>query len=127
MLPGTGHRICNDCMKACVFQKQEPVNIPQAETGMLTDVLKLPWGFEIYSLAHALESAEPCAARSRCRTTARTCWSSGSGPAGYTLAHHLAQRRLRRGRRRRLKIEPLPADCWAPTSGRRARSRAGTS
>ena len=40
MLPGTGHRICNDCMKACIFQKQEPVNIPQAETGVLTDVLK---------------------------------------------------------------------------------------
>ena len=40
MLPGTGHRICNDCMKACVFQKQEPVNIPQAETGVLTDVLE---------------------------------------------------------------------------------------
>ena len=39
MLPGTGHRICNDCMKGCVFQKQEPVNIPQAETGVLTDVL----------------------------------------------------------------------------------------
>jgi hypothetical protein len=35
MLPGTGHRICNDCMKACVFQKQEPVNIPQVETGVL--------------------------------------------------------------------------------------------
>ena len=39
MVPGTGHRICNDCMKACIFQKQEPVNIPQAETGVLTDVL----------------------------------------------------------------------------------------
>ena len=32
MCPGTGHRICNDCMKACIFQKQEPVNIPQIET-----------------------------------------------------------------------------------------------
>jgi hypothetical protein len=32
-MPGTGHRICNDCMKACIFQKQEPVNIPQIETG----------------------------------------------------------------------------------------------
>ncbi len=28
MCPGTGHRICNDCMKACIYQKQEPVNIP---------------------------------------------------------------------------------------------------
>src|SRR5450432_4217619 len=49
MVPGTGHRICNDSMKGCIFQKQEPVNIPQAETGVLTDVLGLPWGFEIYS------------------------------------------------------------------------------
>ena len=50
MCPGTGHRICNDCMKACIFQKQDPVDIPQIETGVLTDVLFLPWGFEIYSL-----------------------------------------------------------------------------
>ena len=50
MCPGTGHRICNDCMRACIFQKQDPVNIPQIETGVLTDVLFLPWGFEIYSL-----------------------------------------------------------------------------
>ncbi len=28
MCAGTGHRICNDCMKGCIFQKQEPVNIP---------------------------------------------------------------------------------------------------
>ena len=38
MMPGTGHRICNDCMKACVYQKQEPVNIPLAETRVLEDV-----------------------------------------------------------------------------------------
>ena len=50
MCPGTGHRICNDCMKGCIFQKQEPVNIPQIETGVLTDVLTLPWGVEIYGL-----------------------------------------------------------------------------
>ena len=46
----TGHRICNDCMKACIYQKQEPVDIPQIETRTLKDVLELPWGFEIYSL-----------------------------------------------------------------------------
>ena len=50
MCPGTGHRICNDCMKSCIYQKQEPVNIPQIETGVLTDVLGLPWGVEIYGL-----------------------------------------------------------------------------
>src|SRR3984885_6336575 len=50
LMAATGHRICNDCMKACVFQKQEPVDIPQIETRALKDVLSLPWGFEIYSL-----------------------------------------------------------------------------
>src|ERR1051326_775136 len=44
----TGHRICNDCMKACIYQRQEPVDIPQIETRTLKDVLGLPWGFEIY-------------------------------------------------------------------------------
>ena len=50
MAAGTGHRICNDCMKSCIFQKQDPVDIPQVETRALKDVLELPWGFEIYSL-----------------------------------------------------------------------------
>jgi len=53
MVAGTGHRICNDCMKSCIFQKQEPVNIPQAETRALKDVLELPWGFEIYCCSRA--------------------------------------------------------------------------
>jgi len=44
MCPATGHRICNDCMKACIYQKQAPVNIPQVETRILMDVLELPWG-----------------------------------------------------------------------------------
>src|SRR5438270_115936 len=48
MCPGTGHRICNDCMKACIFQKQEPVNIPQAETGVLTNALARRDHFRFY-------------------------------------------------------------------------------
>ena len=78
MCPGTGHRICNDCMKACIYQKQEPVNIPQIETGVLTDVLQHAVGRRDLRPADALESAERPAARTRCRTTARTCWSSAS-------------------------------------------------
>ena len=50
MRAGTGHRICNDCMKGCIYQKTEPVDIPQIETNVLTDVLFMPYGFEIYSL-----------------------------------------------------------------------------
>ena len=78
-VPGTGHRICNDCMKACIYQKQEPVNIPQIETGVLTDVLALPWGVEIYGLLtrwNPLNVARPVRAA---RTTARTSSSSASG------------------------------------------------
>src|SRR5215470_3347775 len=50
LVAATGHRICNDCMKSCIYQKQDPVDIPQSETRVLKDVLALPWGFEVYSL-----------------------------------------------------------------------------
>ena len=99
MCPGTGHRICNDCMKSCIFQKQDPVNIPQIETGALTDVLWLPWGFEIYSLLtrwNPLHVRRPMALP----YNGRNVLVVGLGPAGYTLAHYLAQRRLRRRRHR---------------------------
>ncbi|RPH36846.1 pyridine nucleotide-disulfide oxidoreductase, partial [bacterium] len=87
MVPGTGHRICNDCMKSCIFQKQDPVNIPQAETGILTDVLNLPWGFEIYSLLtrwNPLNIRQPHALS----YNGLNILVVGLGPAGYTLAHY---------------------------------------
>ena len=58
MCPATGHRICNDCMKACIYQKQDPVNIPQIETRVLTDVLDLPWAWKFMIYSHA---GTPCA------------------------------------------------------------------
>lgn len=88
MLAGTGHRICNDCMKSCIYQKQEPVDIPQVETRTLKDVLDLPWGFEIYSLLsrwNPMNFARPLPKPASGRTTLVV----GLGPAGYTLAHHL--------------------------------------
>ena len=100
MCPGTGHRICNDCMKACIYQKQEPVNIPQIETGVLTDVLRLPWGVEIYGLLtrwNPLNVRRPYALP----YNGKNVLVVGLGPAGYTLAHYPGERRLRRGRHRR--------------------------
>jgi hypothetical protein len=100
MCPGTGHRICNDCMKACIYQKQEPVNIPQIETGVLTDVLNMPWGVEIYGLADALEPAEhqpPVRARIQRQERARRWPRPGRLHAGALPA----ERRLRRDRDRR--------------------------
>jgi NADPH-dependent glutamate synthase beta subunit-like oxidoreductase/NAD(P)H-flavin reductase len=107
MAPGTGHRICNDCMKACVFQKQEPVNIPQAETGVLTDVLALPWGFEIYGL---LTRWNPLNVRRPYPLPyhGKNVLIIGLGPAGYTLAHHLANEGFGVVGIDGLKIEPLP-------------------
>ena len=84
----TGHRICNDCMKACIYQKQEPVNIPQAETRTLKDVLELPWGFEIYSLLTRWNPLNLRRPVPRPRSGYRVL-VAGMGPAGFSLAHHL--------------------------------------
>ncbi len=107
LMPGTGHRICNDCMRACIFQKQEPVNIPQIETGILTDVLEMPWGVEVYGL---LTRWNPLNVRRPFLLPyhAHDVLVVGLGPAGYTLAHHLAQEGFGVVAVDGLKLEPLP-------------------
>jgi NAD(P)H-flavin reductase/NADPH-dependent glutamate synthase beta subunit-like oxidoreductase len=109
MCPGTGHRICNDCMKSCIYQKQEPVNIPQIETGVLTDVLSLPWGVEIYGLLtrwNPLNVRRPYALS----YNGKNVLVVGFGPAGYTLAHYLVNEGFGVVAVDALKIEPLPDD-----------------
>ncbi len=109
MCPGTGHRICNDCMKACIYQKQEPVNIPQIETGVLTDVLNLPWGVEIYGLLtrwNPLNAQRPHALE----YNGKNVLVVGLGPAGYTLSHYLLNEGFGVVAIDGLKIEPLPDD-----------------
>ena len=109
MCPGTGHRICNDCMKACIYQKQEPVNIPQIETGVLTDVLNMPWGVEIYGLLtrwNPLNAQRPYALP----YNGRNVLVVGLGPAGYTLSHYLLNEGFGVVAIDGLKIEPLPED-----------------
>jgi len=107
LCPATGHRICNDCMKACIYQKQDPVNIPQIETRVLTDVLDLPWGVEIYDLL------------TRWNPLRQQQWMmkpynglkimiAGMGPAGFTLAHHLLLEGFAVVGFDGLKIESLP-------------------
>ncbi|MEO8345023.1 MAG: FAD-dependent oxidoreductase [Betaproteobacteria bacterium] len=108
MVAATGHRICNDCMKSCIYQKQDPVDIPQSETRLLKDVLALPWGFEIYSLLtrwNPLNLRRPVPAiRSGKRVLV-----VGQGPAGFTLAHHLVNDGHTVVAIDGLKIEPLNA------------------
>jgi len=108
LLAATGHRICNDCMKSCIYQKQEPVDIPQIETRTLKDVLSLPWGFEIYSLLtrwNPLNLRRPIPRP----PSGRTVLVVGLGPAGFNLAHHLMNDGHAVVAIDGLKIEPLPA------------------
>jgi NADPH-dependent glutamate synthase beta subunit-like oxidoreductase/NAD(P)H-flavin reductase len=116
MCAGTGHRICNDCMKGCIFQKQDPVNIPLAETASLTDVLNLPYGFEIYAL---LTRWNPLSLTQRHPKpyNGKNVLVVGLGPAGYTLAHYLINEGFGVVGIDGLKIEPLPAE-WTGELGR---------
>jgi NADPH-dependent glutamate synthase beta subunit-like oxidoreductase/NAD(P)H-flavin reductase len=116
MSAGTGHRICNDCMKGCIFQKQEPVNIPLAETATLTDVLAMPYGFEIYSLFarwNPLNAKRPYPLP----YNGKNVLVVGLGPAGYTLAHYLVNEGFGVIGIDGLKIEPLPA-AWTGNNGK---------
>ena len=108
MVAGTGHRICNDCMKSCIYQKQDPVDIPQVETRSLKDVLDLPWGFEIYSLLtrwNPLNLSRPVPKPA----SGKKVLVVGLGPAGFTLAHHLMNDGHTVVAVDGLKIEPLSA------------------
>ena len=105
----TGHRICNDCMKSCIYQRQEPVDIPQAETRTLKDVLGLPWGFEIYGLLtrwNPLDIRRPLPKSD----SGYKVLVVGLGPAGFNLSHHLLNDGHSVVAVDGLKIEPLPQD-----------------
>ncbi|MEQ1518770.1 MAG: FAD-dependent oxidoreductase, partial [Usitatibacteraceae bacterium] len=107
MAAATGHRICNDCMKSCIYQKQEPVNIPEAETRTLKDVLELPWGFEIYSLLTRWNPLNIHQPLPRAASGYRVL-VVGMGPAGFALSHNLMNDGHTVVGIDGLKIEPLP-------------------
>ncbi len=107
MVAATGHRICNDCMKSCIFQKQSPVNTPGVETNILNAVLCLPYGFEIYSLLtrwNPLNFTQPLPATE----TGHQVLVVGLGPAGFSLAHYLERDGHRVVGIDGAKLEPLP-------------------
>ncbi|MEI6542061.1 MAG: FAD-dependent oxidoreductase [Methylococcales bacterium] len=109
MCPGTGHRICNECMKGCIYQKTDPVNIPQVETNVLTDVLFMPYGFEIYSLLtrwNPLNVKRPV----MLPYNGKNALVVGLGPAGYTMSHYLLNEGFGVAGIDGLKLEPLPLE-----------------
>lgn len=105
----TGNRICNDCMNSCIYQRQEPVNVPMIETKILDDVLDLPYGFEIYSLLsrwNPLNFQRPLPKEN----TGKSVLVVGLGPAGFNLAYHLLNDGHNVVAIDGLKIEPLIDD-----------------
>ncbi len=113
MCAATGHRICNDCMKACIYQKQEPVDIPQVETHVLTDVLSLPWGVEIYDLLMKWNPLRDKQYLPKAYNGLKVL-VMGMGPAGFTMAHHLLMEGFAVVGMDGLKLEPLPDDFHNP-------------
>ncbi len=109
MCPGTGHRICNECMKGCIYQKTDPVNIPEIETNVLTDVLFMPYGFEIYSFLtrwNPLNVKRPY----MLPYNGKNALVVGLGPAGYTMSHYLLNEGFAVVGIDGLKLEPLPVE-----------------
>ena len=107
MVPATGHRICNECMRSCIYQKQRPVNIPKIESFVLDQVLSLPWGVEIYDLMcrwHPLRSQQWIMKPPQNKHV----FIMGMGPAGFSLANHLLMEGCDVFGADGLKIEALP-------------------
>jgi len=113
LVAATGHRICNDCMKACIFQKQDPVNIPLVESNILEQVLGLPWGAEIYLLLTKwnplnIDAPLPLA------LSGYNVLVTGMGPAGFALSHYLLNEGHKVTSIDGLKISPLHFDIKKP-------------
>lgn len=111
MIALTGKRICNDCSKACIYQRQVPVDVPSIESQLLSDVLDLPYGFEIYYLLTkwnpldtniiSSKSSEPSIGK---------VLVVGSGPSGIALSYYLVREGCEVVMIDGMKIEPVSAE-----------------
>jgi NAD(P)H-flavin reductase len=96
-------------MKGCIYQKTDPVDIPQIETNVLTDVLFMPYGFEMYSLLtrwNPLNVKRPY----MLPYNGKNALVVGLGPAGYTMSHYLLNEGFGVAGIDGLKLEPLPVE-----------------
>lgn len=116
MVAATGHRICNDCRQACIFQKQEAVDVPGVESNILKNVLNLPYGFEIYSLFTRWNPLNIQAPLPKIPSN-YAALIVGQGPAGFSLAHYLMREGVQVFGIDGSKIEPLPSYLINPNYG----------
>ena len=94
-------------MKSCIFQKQDPVNIPQIETGILTEVLRTAVWFRDRFAADSRWNPINARRPYPLRYNGKNVLVVGMGPAGYTLAHHLLNEGFGVVGVEGLKVEPL--------------------
>ncbi len=86
----TGKRICNDCELSCIYQTQDPVDVPFIETSILENILSLPYGAEIYFLLakwNPLNFLLPLPLLKD--DNAKNVLVVGMGPAGIGISHYL--------------------------------------
>src|SRR5699024_9973664 len=81
---------------------------PQIETGVLTTVLDLPYGVELYHLLARWNPLKPTGYLPA-EENNRKVLVAGMGPAGFTMTHYLSQEGCHVVGIDGLKIEPLPA------------------
>ena len=114
----TGHRICNDCMRSCIYQKQQPVDVPYVETHILDNVLNLSYGFEIYSLFTRWNPLSFTNVLPK-QSTGKNVLVVGLGPAGIGLSHYLLNEGHNVVAIDGLKIEALPEHLSGTTATNR--------
>lgn len=113
LVAATGHRICNDCTKACIYQKQQPVDIPLIESNILMEVLDLPYGLEIYLLLcrwNPLKITKFLPSK----PLNYNVLVVGLGPAGFGISHYLLNEGCNIVAIDGLKISPLNFDAKLP-------------
>ena len=58
MCPGTGHRICNDCMKGCIYQKNRARQHTPDRDQRINRRVETAMGIRNLRAANALESTQ---------------------------------------------------------------------
>ena len=106
MIAVTGHRICNHCIKSCIYQQQDAVNIPLIESKIFHEIISLPYGFEIYSLLMKWNPLKSYRYLSQ-NALNRNVLVVGQGPAGFAMVYYLLCSGCKVGAIDGVKIEPL--------------------
>jgi|GEM_PF-6596176 len=103
----TGRRICNDCVKSCIYQKTDAVDTPSIETASVDDMLALPNSLEIYNLLTMWNPLKATNYLPSPPPNNKSVLVVGAGPAGLAASHYLTHQGFSVSLIDGLKIEPI--------------------